>query len=86
MGGGIVTYRAPEIAVSSRRDTGFGWLLHMVSVAKAGASNLEGTEVPGSISRRSWKDFRDMFMAHSPRVEREARERSKRLREWGGGL
>ena len=27
-----------------------------------------------------------MFTAHSPRVEREARERSKKLREWGGGI
>ena len=29
LGGGIVTYIAPEITASSRRDTGFGWPLQV---------------------------------------------------------
>ena len=44
-GEGVVTYMAPEITASSRRDTGFGWQLHMVSeicLALLDAGNLRG--------------------------------------------
>ena len=74
-----VTYMAPEIIASSRRDIHLGWPLHMVSVAKTRASNLDGTEVPGSILGGLGRIF-------GIRLRPTPRESGERLREWGGGI
>ena len=78
-----VRYIAPEITFSSRRDTGFGWPLHMVSVAKAGASNLEGTEVPGSILGGLGR-ISGICLRPTPRESSERLERGARGSESGG--
>ena len=81
----IVTYIAPEIAVSSRRDTGSGWPLHMVSVAKAGGLKLEGTEVPGSILGGLGRIF-GICLRPTPQSRARGSREEQEAQRVGGGI
>ena len=78
-----VTYMAPVITASSRRNTGFGWPQHMVPAAKTGALNLEETEVPGWILDGLGRIF-GICLWPTPRESCERLERGARGSESGG--